>query len=99
MLSPRGGAEDRQRRSGPRLIDLRSEVVGVAPHPTLARLDRSDHRMMFRLIVLRGVLVLRRVAAADVTAGEAFAQMHPRVVHLQAFYGCLLLLEGGLTVH
>src|SRR5258708_27809492 len=35
--------------------------------------------------MLRGVLVLRVVAAPDVAARAAKAQVHPRVAHLQAF--------------
>src|SRR5258708_2148205 len=41
--------------------------------------------MLRRAIVLGGVLVLRLVAAADVAAGAAQAQVHPGVAHLQAF--------------
>ena len=35
--------------------------------------------------VLRRVLVLRLIAAADVPAGEAESEMNPGVAHLQAF--------------
>ena len=41
---------------------------------------------MLRLVeVLGGVLVLRRIAAADMTAFEAQPQVHPGVTHGQAF--------------
>ena len=33
-----------------------------------------------------GVLVLRRIAAADVAAGKTHAQMHPRISDLEAIF-------------
>jgi hypothetical protein len=42
--------------------------------------------MLGPMEVLRRVLVLRRVAAADVAALEAQAQMHPGVAACQAFF-------------
>jgi hypothetical protein len=47
------------------------ELVDVAPHPRFARLDRADQRMLGATEMMRGVLVLGRIAAADVTAFEA----------------------------
>jgi hypothetical protein len=44
--------------------------------------------------MLGGVLVLRRIAAPDVAANEAQAQMHPGVAHLQA-----LLATVGVRLH
>ena len=35
--------------------------------------------------MFRRVLVLRRIAAADVSADEAKSEMHPAVTHLDAF--------------
>jgi hypothetical protein len=35
--------------------------------------------------MLGGVLVLRRIAASDVSAGKAQAQVDPVIPHLQAF--------------
>ena len=43
-------------------------LVHVAPHPALARLDRLHDGVPRLLKVPRGVLVLRRVATADVAA-------------------------------
>jgi len=43
-------------------------LVHVAPHPALARFDRLHDGVLGLLKVPRGVLVLRRVAAADVAA-------------------------------
>jgi hypothetical protein len=41
--------------------------------------------MLGRVKMLGRVLILRRIAAPDVAANEAQAQMHPSVAHLQAF--------------
>src|SRR4051812_26636115 len=59
--------------------------IDVAPAPAFARLERSDDRMLRRMEMLGGVLVLGVVAAADVATGPAKAQVHPGVAHLQAF--------------
>src|SRR5215469_394916 len=40
--------------------------------------------MLSRMKMLGGVLVLRRIAAADVPADAAQSQMHPAIAHLQA---------------
>jgi hypothetical protein len=42
--------------------------------------------MLRRVKVFCGVLVFRAVAAADVAAFKTFAQMHPRIVHFEAFF-------------
>jgi len=39
--------------------------------------------------MLCGVFVFRRVAAADVAAAQAQAEMHPVVAHLEAFFAAL----------
>jgi hypothetical protein len=44
---------------------------------------RSHNRVLGLSEVFRGVFVLRRVAAADVTTNLAKAQMNPRIAHLQ----------------
>jgi hypothetical protein len=42
---------------------------------------------MLRCVEVRaGMTVLRRVAAADVTAFKAHTQMHPAIAALQAFF-------------
>ena len=45
--------------------------------------------MLRRVVVLGGVLVLRRIAAADMTALEAEPQVHPGVTDGQAFLATL----------
>jgi hypothetical protein len=56
--------------------------------------------------VLGGVLVLRRIAAADVAAGEAEPQVDPGVPHLQALLTTVAvrahvadLVQVGTTGH
>ena len=44
--------------------------------------------------MLRGVLVLRRVAAADMPTGHAQSQMDPFVAHLEALFATL-----GMRLH
>src|SRR5271163_4907350 len=71
------------RRGDPRgSLDLGHEhrgPVDVAPRPLLARLERPDERVSFRVCVGCCVTVRRVVAATDVPALEADPQMEPRV--------------------
>src|SRR5436190_2707249 len=88
------GFEDPGRHStlalGVRVDDER-DLVDVAPAPVLARLGRADDRMG-GLVEVRGRVPVRRVvAAADVPAGLAHAQMHPPAAGPQA-----LLAAGDL---
>jgi len=46
--------------------------------------------------VLGGMLVLGFVAAADVSAGPAQAQMHPGIAHLEAFLAAFAARPVGL---
>src|SRR5258706_12649265 len=71
--------------SSTRLCELQVHLVDIAPAPAFAGLERSDDWVLGRVEVLRRVLVLRVVAAADMAAGAAQAQVHPGVTHLQAF--------------
>src|SRR5262245_61049249 len=63
---------------------LEADPIDVAPVPALAGLERADDRVLRRAVVPRRVLVLRVVAAADVSAGHAETQMHPHVACLEA---------------
>jgi hypothetical protein len=65
---------------------LEHHFVNVTPAPFLARLERLSDRVLRPSKVLRGVSVLRRVAAADVTARLAEAQVHPRISGLKDDY-------------
>jgi hypothetical protein len=70
-------------------------LVDVAPHPVFARLKGLHERVARAVEVLGGVLVLRGVAAPHVAADETFAQVDPRVSHLQAF---LTTIPAGCDV-
>ena len=98
---PRGGpggrirrfAQRARRRSAPtgvpRASGRRCCSCDVAPAPRLAGFVRAHHRMAGRVEMPGRMPVLRAVAAADVAAGEAQAQVHPRVARLQAFRAAL----------
>jgi hypothetical protein len=64
---------------------LEREVVQVAEIPILARFEGPDDRVPTNLEVLRGMPILRAVAAPDMAAGLAHSQVHPRVSRLQTF--------------
>src|SRR6266567_2531457 len=67
-----------------RSFELDHEPVDVAPAPVLSAFERGHDWMLRRAEVLRGMLVLRIVAAAHVPAGPAQPKVHPRVSHGQA---------------
>ena len=60
--------------------------VDVAPEPALVGLRGGDDGVAGALEVLGGVLVLRGVAAADVAAFEAGAEVDPGVAERDAFF-------------
>ena len=68
--------------SGMRIADL----VDEAPRPVLAGLERADDRVLGRARVRRGVAVGRVVAAADVAALEADAQVQPEAADGEAVH-------------
>ncbi len=71
----------------------------VAVAPFFARFKRPNHRVSGIMKMLGGVLVLRRIAAANMTAFKANAQVNPLVARLLTFLtalsiGChILMLE------
>src|SRR5256886_2564584 len=81
-------------RAAPRLVDLEHDVIDVAVHPALARLEGLDDRMVGGPVVFGGVLVLRRVTTADVAADLAQPQVHPGVAHLQTLLAPLRVGAG-----
>src|SRR5271170_4095448 len=84
---------------GPALGRLHADLVDVAPDPVLAGLERLHQRVARRVEVLRGVLVGRGVAAVDLPAGQAQAQVHPGAADLHALAaprGCLRIDLGDL---
>jgi hypothetical protein len=64
---------------------LNFHLVRVAPSPVLTRFEGLDDRMMNFSEVRRGMLVPGVVAAADVSARKAEAQVNPAIPHLEAF--------------
>jgi hypothetical protein len=72
------------RLHGPAAL-FQHDLVNIAPHPILSRLDRAHERMLAAVEVLGRVLVARIIAAADVATRQAHAQMYPLGAHLQAF--------------
>jgi hypothetical protein len=68
---------------------LHDDLVYVAPDPILPRLEGLDERVLRGVEVLGSVLVLGVVAAADVAAGQALAQVNPAVSHLEALLASL----------
>src|SRR5436189_3212863 len=67
----------------PRLDD-EPHLVEVAPAPVLPRLGGANDRMTGLVRVRGRVPVRRRVAATDLAAAHAHAQMHPARADLQA---------------
>ena len=72
--------------------ELGGLLVGVAPHPTLARLNPTHEGMAHVQVVPGGVGVLRRITAADLAALQTHPQMHPAVAQGHALFA---LLGGG----
>jgi uncharacterized protein (TIGR03437 family) len=64
-------------------IELR--LVEIAPAPFFTGLNRFDNGMVRGVEVLRRVLVFRGIATTHVAACHAQPEMHPGVMHLQAF--------------
>jgi hypothetical protein len=68
------------------LLERESDLVHVTPSPVLTGLERADDRVAAAMEVLRSVLVLRLIAAADVPADHAEPQVHPTVASLKALF-------------
>jgi hypothetical protein len=68
---------------------LQVDFVYVAPAPVLAGLEGLDDGVMGVLEVFVGVAVLGRIAAADVAADEALAQVNPSVSDFEAILAAL----------
>jgi hypothetical protein len=77
----RDGAELRRHAVG----EVEKDFVHVAPAPAFRRVVALDHRMAGGVEMFGGVAVRRIVATADVPAGAAQPQVHPRRSHFQAF--------------
>jgi hypothetical protein len=60
--------------------------VDKAPTPFLALFDRSHNGVVYGPVVPGGMLIFRRIAAADIPAGQADAQVDPAVPALNALF-------------
>jgi hypothetical protein len=52
---------------------LHEQFIDIAPAPVFARFERFNQRMFGLMKVLGGVFVLRRIAAAHMSADQALA--------------------------
>jgi hypothetical protein len=58
---------------------LEHDLVDVTPAPVFPWLEGSNNRVVRRVEMPGGVLVLGIIAAADMSAFETEAQVHPRI--------------------
>ena len=65
---------------------LESHFVHVAPQPTLSRLQGCDDGVTCGVEMLRGVPVLRVIAASHMPARETETEMHPGISGLQTVF-------------
>ena len=65
---------------------LKHHLVDVTPAPVLSRLKGLDNRVIGRVEMFGGVLILRRVTAANMPAFETEAQVHPTITDFQAIF-------------
>src|SRR6202171_5472382 len=65
--------------------DLEHQVIGIAVQPILAWLEGLDDRVPGGVVVFGGVASGRLVAASDMSAGHAEAQVEPSLADGQAF--------------
>src|SRR6267378_8178252 len=71
------------------LQGIELDLIDVAPAPVLTRLGRLHDGVAARVEVFRRVLVLGRVATADVAAGQTEPEMHPPVPGRQTLFAAL----------
>jgi hypothetical protein len=62
---------------------LEHNLIDVTPAPVLSRLEGLDNRMVGRVEMPGGVLILRIVTATDMSTGETEAQVYPAISHFQ----------------
>ena len=65
---------------------LEEQIIRITVAPLLTGFERLDDRMFSRVIMFRRMTVRRTVAAADVTADLAQAQMEPTSTDLQTIF-------------
>src|SRR5665213_2466740 len=62
------------------------QLVNEAPSPVFAAFERAHDGMFGFMKMFGGVFVLRRIAAAHVSAVHAEAKMNPLVARLEALF-------------
>jgi hypothetical protein len=65
------------------------DLIDITPRPILPTLKGLDQRVVGFVVVPGGMLVLGIIAAANVTADQANAQVHPGIADLQALVTAL----------
>jgi hypothetical protein len=83
------------RRYERKLGEVEFEFVDVAPAPGFAGFEGFHDGVLGFMEMLGGVLVFGGVAAADVAALEAEAQVDPGVAHLEALFAPLSVRLDG----
>src|SRR5262245_46495729 len=86
----RSGVHEERRGWDPRVsfepAENERELVDVAPGPVLSGFQRADDRVGARADMCCCVAVRRVVAAPDVAAGEADAQVEPSAARAEAVF-------------
>jgi hypothetical protein len=65
---------------------IKQGLIDIAPSPTLARLDGARDSVLAVMKMFRGVLAYGRIAAADMPARKAHAEMHPLLAGFQTLF-------------
>src|SRR5262249_17559909 len=63
--------------------------IDVTPFPVFARFHRAHERMTSRMKVLRRMFIFGGIAATDVPAGEAHAEMNPGIAGFKTVFAPL----------
>lgn len=77
---------------------FRHLLMYVAPEPSLPRLRGCNYRMLGRMKMLRSMAILGRVAAPDMAALKASAQMHPSIAQCHALRAVMHLRSDVFTM-
>jgi hypothetical protein len=73
-------------------------LILIAPAPIFTWLKRFNDRMASLVSMLRGVFVLRVVAATHMPTGLAQAQMDPGIPHFHTFFTAIRSGDHGVNV-
>jgi hypothetical protein len=77
------------RNNDGRLREVDLDFVNEAPAPVFAGLEGAHDGVLSAVEMLGGVFVFGGVAAADVSAFHAQAEMYPGIAHFQALFAAL----------